>query len=73
MGEIFTGDPLVTAPTPLFTEAVPPVNTAVSVVGFPEMIVADPGPKLVITGGATTVTVAVAVVVAPRLLVTVRV
>jgi hypothetical protein len=63
-GEMLTGAPLITAPTPWSTLPVPPLNTAVSVVEFPETIAGAPGVKLVITGTATTVTVACAVAVA---------
>jgi hypothetical protein len=62
VGEMFTGVPLMTAPTPWSTLPVPLLNTAVSVVGLPETMVADPGVKLVIVGAGTTVTVTVAVV-----------
>jgi hypothetical protein len=73
VGEMVIGVPLVTAPTPWSTLPVPLPNTAVSVVVFPETIVADPGVKLVITGAGTTVTVACLVTVAPPVFVTVRV
>ena len=73
VGEILTGVPLVTAPTPLLMLPVPLGNTAVRVVEFPETIVDAPGVKLVITGAGTTVTVACLVTVAPPELVTVRV
>lgn len=73
VGEMFTGVPLVTAPTPLLTLPVPPLNTAVNVVVFPETIVASAGVKLVIAGAATTVTVAVLVTEAPISFDTVRV
>jgi hypothetical protein len=72
-GEMFTGVPLVTAPTPLSTLPVPLLNTAVRVVEFPETIVANPGVKLVIVGAGTTVTVACLVTKAPAVLVTVSV
>jgi hypothetical protein len=72
-GVIFTGVPLVTGPTPLFTEPVPPLNVAVSVVEFPTVIVEEPALKLVIAGGGTTVTVACAVMDAPSEFVTVSV
>ena len=61
VGEMVTGVPLVTGPTPWSTLPVPLLNTAVSVVEVPETIVADAGEKLVITGAGTTVTVACAV------------
>ena len=72
-GEMLTGVPLVTAPTPLSMLPVPLLNTAVSVVEFPETIVANPGVKLVIVGAGTTVTVACLVTDAPAELVTVSV
>jgi hypothetical protein len=75
-GETFTAVPLVMAFTPLLTVAVPPgpaLNTAVSVVEFPAVMLASPAVKLVITGTGTTVTVAVEVTAVPAALVTVRV
>ena len=64
VGEMLTGAPLVTAPTPWSTLPVPPVNTAVSVVELPVTIVAAAGVKPVIAGAGTTFTVAVKVVIA---------
>jgi hypothetical protein len=52
---------------------VPPLNTAVRVVEFPETIVGVPGVKLVIAGAGTTVTVTGLVTVAPAVFITVRV
>ena len=52
---------------------VPPLNTAVKVVEVPAVIVAAAGVKLVITGAATTVTVACLVAIAPAAFVTVSV
>jgi hypothetical protein len=57
-GETFTGVPLVTAPTPLFTLPVPPLKTAVNVVELPDVIVAAPALKLVATGAGRIVSVA---------------
>lgn len=73
VGEMVIGAPLVADPTPLSILPVPRVNTAVSVVEAPEVMVVDPATKLVIVGAGTTVTVAVAVVVSPAVLLTVRV
>ncbi len=67
-----TGVPLVTAPTPLLMLPVPPVKFAVRVVEFPAVIVDAPAEKLLITGGGTTVTVALAVTDVPALFMTVR-
>jgi len=64
VGEMVTGVPLVTGPTPWSTLPVPLLNTAVSVVEFPEVIVDDAGVKLVSTGAATTFTVVCDVTVA---------
>jgi hypothetical protein len=50
---VFAAAPLVTAPT-LLTVPVPPLNTAVSVVEVPVVIVAAAGAKLVIAGAAST-------------------
>jgi hypothetical protein len=61
VGDTVTPVPLVTAPTPWSTLPVPLLNTGVSVVELPETIVVGVAVKLVITGAATTVTVAVAV------------
>ncbi len=72
-GEMFTGVPLVTAPTPLLMLPAPPLKTAVRVVVFPETIVEAPGVKLVIAGAGTTVTVTGLVTAAPAVFVTVRV
>ena len=58
VGETLTGVPLVTAPTPLFTLPVPPLNTAVKVVELPDVIVAAAALKLVATGAGKTVSVA---------------
>jgi hypothetical protein len=58
VGLMFTGVPVVTAPTPWSTLPVPPPNTAVRVVEFPRVMVAAAAVKLVITGAAATVTVA---------------
>jgi hypothetical protein len=49
-GFTVTAVPLVTVPTPPIVP-VPPLNTAVSVVDFPAVIVAAPAEKLVIDGG----------------------
>jgi hypothetical protein len=73
VGEILTGVPLVTAPTPLVMLPVPLGNTAVRVVEVPDTIVDNAGVKLVITGAGTTVTVACLVTVTPTVLVTVSV
>jgi hypothetical protein len=73
VGEILTGVPLVTAPTPLLMLPVPLGNTAVRVVEVPDTIVDNAGVKLVITGAGTTVTVACLVTVTPTVLVTVSV
>lgn len=51
VGETVTGVPLVTVPTPSFTDPVPLLNDAVSVVELPKVIVAAPAAKLVICGG----------------------
>ena len=45
--------PLPTGPTPLSTEAVPLLNTAVKVVELPAAIVADAAVKLLMTGAGT--------------------
>ena len=63
-GVIVTGVPLVTAPTPLMLP-VPPVKFAVRLVEFPVVMVDAPAVKLVITGGATVVTLRVAVPLTP--------
>ena len=73
VGPMVTAVPLITAPTLVSTEPVPPVNTAVSVVEVPSVIVVFAATKLVITGAATTVTVTGSVAVAPAAFVTVRV
>src|ERR1019366_7948820 len=70
-GVIVTAVPLVTAPTLLLTDPVPPANTAVSVVEFPAVMVACPARKLVIAGAATTVSFAAVVVAVPTELVNV--
>ena len=66
-----TGVPLITGPTLLSMEPVPPEKTAVRVVEFPGVTAGAPAVKLVIAGAATTVTVAVAVADVPALFVTV--
>jgi hypothetical protein len=53
-GVTVAGVPLVTAPTELFTLPVPPLNTPVSVVELPTVIVGAAATKLVIAGAATT-------------------
>jgi hypothetical protein len=58
VGEILTGVPLVTAPTPLSMLPVPLVNTAVRVVELPDTMVDAPAVKLVMAGAGTTVIVA---------------
>jgi len=57
-GEMVTGVPLATTPTLLSTLPAPLLKTPVNVVEVPAVIVAAAEMKLVITGGATTVTVA---------------
>ena len=54
-GVMVTAVLLVTVPTPLLMEPVPPLNTAVSVVEVPAVIVVFAAVKLVMAGGATTV------------------
>ena len=54
-GPVDTGVPLVTAPTPWSTVPVPPLNTAVSVVLVPAVMVLAAAVKEVIVGGGTTV------------------
>lgn len=56
-GVTVTAVPLVTVPTLLLTDPVPPLNTAVSVVELPAPIVEAAAVKLLITGGATTINV----------------
>ena len=55
-----TAVPVVTAPTLLLTEPVPPVKTAVKVVAVPEVTGLLAATKLVMTGAGTAVTVSVA-------------
>jgi hypothetical protein len=57
----------------LSIEPVPFENAGVNVVELPGVIATAPAVKLVIVGGGTTVTVAVAVTDVPALLVTVKV
>ena len=52
---------------------VPPENVGVSVVEFPDVMVASAAASEVATGAATTVTVVVVLAVDPKLFVTVRV
>ncbi len=72
VGVTVTAVPLVTAPTPLLMVPAPPEKTPVRVVELPAVMVAAPAVKLVIVGGGTTVTVAVAMTDVPALLVTVK-
>ena len=51
-GLIFTGVPRLTAPTPLLIVPFPPLNTAVSVVDAPDVMVEAPALKLAIRGAA---------------------
>lgn len=67
------GRPLMTDSAPGPITPVPPLNTAVRLVPFRTGKLVALAVKLAITGAATTVTVALAVIVAPRGLVTVRV
>src|SRR5438445_10819093 len=54
-GPVDTGVPLVTVPTPWSTMPVPPLNTAVSVVLVPAVMVLAAAVKEVIVGGGTAV------------------
>jgi hypothetical protein len=61
-GLTVTGFPLVTGPTPLSTEPVPPEKTAINVVELAGVIAGAPAVKLEITGGGITVSLSGALV-----------
>ena len=60
LGLTVTAVPLVTAPTPLSTLPVPPLNTAVSWVLSPTLMLVGLATKLVTTGARPPVTLTVA-------------